>query len=116
MFDVAYFIAKEKLAFTKMKPMRELQERHGVDLALGTPMIMLVLPSTFVKYIAEEQQRSLLQTLSRVKFFSVQADSSTDAGNIEDELYAVQYFDARMDEDQVHVRNVFVCCKASKKR
>ena len=34
-FDVAYFIAKEKLAFTKMRPLCELQERHVVDLGIG---------------------------------------------------------------------------------
>ncbi len=28
-------IAKEKLAFTKMKPICELEERHGVDLGVG---------------------------------------------------------------------------------
>ena len=31
-FDVAYMIAKEGLAFTKMKPLCQLQERHGVNL------------------------------------------------------------------------------------
>ena len=29
-FDVAYMMAKEKMAFTKMKPLCELEKRHGV--------------------------------------------------------------------------------------
>ena len=31
-FDIAYLIAKHNLAFTKMGPLCELEERHGVDL------------------------------------------------------------------------------------
>ena len=31
-FDVAYFIAKEGLAFTKMKSLCELKGWHGVDI------------------------------------------------------------------------------------
>lgn len=108
----AYFIAKEKLAFTKMRPLCELQERHGVNLGIGYKNDHAC--ATFVKYIAEEQQQNLLETLSGVKFFSIQADSSTDAGNVEDELFAVQYFDPKMDDGQVHVRNFH--CEASKKR
>ncbi len=32
LFDIAYFIAVEGLAFSKMKPLCELQQRHGVNL------------------------------------------------------------------------------------
>ena len=31
-FDIAYMIAKETLAFTKIKSLCNLEERHGVDL------------------------------------------------------------------------------------
>ena len=34
-FDIAYLIAKHSLAFTKMGPLCELEERHGVDLGQG---------------------------------------------------------------------------------
>ena len=44
---------------------------------------------TFVSYIAAKERDNLLKALSRVKFFSVHADGSTDAGNAEDELYTV---------------------------
>ena len=65
-FDVAYFIAKEMLVFTKMRPMCDLLEQHGVDLGTGYKNNHAC--ATFVKYIAEKQQQSLLETLSRVKF------------------------------------------------
>lgn len=50
-----------------------------------------------------------------MKFFSVQADGSTDAGNVEDELFAVQYFDPKMDDGQVHVWNKFFTVRQVKK-
>ena len=31
-FDIAYFVAKEGLPFTKMAPLCELEERHDVNL------------------------------------------------------------------------------------
>ena len=34
-FDIAYLIAKHNLAFTKMGPLCEREERHGVDLGQG---------------------------------------------------------------------------------
>ena len=34
-FDLSYMIAKEKLTFTKMKPIWELEESHGVNLGVG---------------------------------------------------------------------------------
>ena len=66
-FDIAYFIAKEKLSFTKMKPLCDLQERYGVD--LGARYKNDDACATFVTYIAKEQQHNLLETLSEVNFF-----------------------------------------------
>ena len=34
-FEVLYVIAREKLAFTKMKALCSLEEQHGVDLGPG---------------------------------------------------------------------------------
>ena len=58
-FDTVYFIAKEKLAFTKMKPLCDLQEQHGVD--LGIRYNNDVACTSFVGYIAEEQRQNLLK-------------------------------------------------------
>ena len=41
-FDIAYFIAKEGLPFTKMAPLCELEERHDVNLGTGYKKIKLV--------------------------------------------------------------------------
>ena len=79
-----------------MKPLCELEERHGVD--LGAWYKNDDACATFVNYIAKEQQQNLLETLSKVKFFSIQADGSTDTANVEDELYTVQYFEPKLDE------------------
>ncbi len=98
-------IAKEKLAFTKMKPICELEERHGVSLGAGYKNDHAC--ATFVQFIAQEQQEVLLDALSKTKFFSLQADASVDAGNIELELYLILYFDALTEDGIVHVRSKF---------
>ena len=42
-FEVAFTIAKNNMAMTKMKPICELEERHGVDLGQGHRITKLVL-------------------------------------------------------------------------
>ena len=51
-FDIVFVIAKEHLPFTKMKPLCELEERHGVELGQGYKNNQAC--ATFVKYIALE--------------------------------------------------------------
>ena len=46
-----------------------------------------------------------------MNIFSIQADGSTDSGNIEDELYLVVYFDQYTKDGKVHVRNKFLTVK-----
>ena len=58
-----------------MKPLCVLQEQHGIDLGARYKNDNVCV--ICVKYIAEEQQHNLLETLSRVKIFSVQTDGST---------------------------------------
>ena len=58
-FDISYMIAKEKLVFTKMKPICELEESHGVNL-------FNYLSKTFFFF-----------------FFSLQANASVDARKVE---------------------------------
>ena len=112
-FDIAYFIAKEKVAFTKMKLLCDLEEWHGVD--LGARYKNDITCSTFVSYIAAEVRHNLLETLSKIKFFSVQADGSTDTGNAEDELYTVQFFEPKSNDGQVHVHNKFFTVRQVKR-
>lgn len=54
-----------------------------------------------------EQREILSHVLSNAKFFSLQADGTTDSGRIEDELFLVVYFDPRCDNQQVCIQNKF---------
>ena len=74
-FEVSYMIAKEKFALTKMQPLCNLEEKHGVD--LGPDYRNDHACATFVEYIARDFQQQLVAALNQCKFFSLQADSST---------------------------------------
>ena len=50
--------------------------------------------ASFVHFIALEQLEILKDQLSKVNFFSIQADDSTDTANKECELFMVQYLDS----------------------
>ena len=91
-FDVAYTIVKENLAFTKMKPLCELEKHCGAQLGQGyniykmKPLCELEKHhgaqlgqgykndracSMFIEYIARDQQERLVATLSKAHFFSI---------------------------------------------
>ena len=57
-FDISYMIAKEKLAFTKMKSICELEEMHGVDLGAGYKNDHA--RATFISFIVKEQKKFFL--------------------------------------------------------
>ena len=105
-FEIAYFLCKENLAFAKMSPLCALEEKHGVDLGSGYKNDKAC--ATFVEYIAQEQRELLTSTLARAKFFSIQSDGSTDAGNAENELFLVLYLDPHAPDGEVHVRDKFL--------
>ena len=104
-FDIAYMIAKENMSFTKMKAVCALEERHGADLGEGYKNDRGC--SVFVEFIARDQQERLVAELTQSKFFSLQADGSTDAGNIEDELFLVLYLDYHSTKGKVCIVNTF---------
>ena len=99
------------MAFTKMKPLCELEERHAVDLGSGYKNDQTC--ATFIEFIALEQKERLQAALEKRKlsFFSLQADATTDAGNVEVELFLVLYFDPSAADGMVHVRNSFFAVK-----
>ncbi len=102
-FDIAYCLCKENLSFSKMASLCDLEIRHGVDLGTGYKNNQAC--ATFVHYIAKEQRDHVQSVLAKSKFFSIQADGSTDSGNVEDELYVVLYFDSSGSDGKVHVRS-----------
>ena len=105
-FDIAYAIAKENMAFSKMPVICELQERHGVDLGSGYKNEKAC--ATFVDYISLEQRQMLVKSLDKAKFFSLQLDGSTDSANVEDEVFLVVFCDPYSSDGRVHVRNYFL--------
>ena len=108
-FEVAYTIAKEGMAFRKMTCLCNLIERQGVDLGEGYKTNMAC--STFVDFIAENLRFNMCETLQRCTFFSLQMDGSTDAANIEEEIFLSTYLDVRDSDCFVHVRNNFLCVR-----
>ena len=52
-------------------------------------------------------QEQLMKALSHSKFFSLQADGSTNTGNIEKELFLVLHFDPYSQDGKVHIRDSF---------
>ncbi len=79
----------------------ELGEGYKNDLACAS----------FVSYIAKALREQLLASLKSAKFFSIQMDGSTDAGNMEEELFMAVFFDPRDEDGIVHVRNVYFCVR-----
>ena len=89
-FDMAYVIAKEGLGFTKYPAIYELEARHGVDLGHAYQNRDSV--RLFIKYIAESQRQQFMSWLKKsCLFFSTLMDTTTDAGNIEDELFVLLF-------------------------
>ena len=87
-FDITYLIRKEQLAFTKMAMLCELEEKHGVDLGPGYKNEKA--SNTFVHYIVQAQRELLTRVLTKAMLlFSIQADGSTDRGNVEDKVFLV---------------------------
>lgn len=108
-FDVAYVIAKEGMAFTKMNSLCQLQERHGVR--LGECYKNDQACAIFIKYIAQDLQGQLGDSLRKAKFYSIQMDGSTDSGNKEEELFLIVYFEPFSTDVSVHVRNRYLCVR-----
>uniref|UniRef100_A0A1X7SRW2 DUF4371 domain-containing protein n=1 Tax=Amphimedon queenslandica TaxID=400682 RepID=A0A1X7SRW2_AMPQE len=102
-------IAKEKLAFTKMASICELEERHGVDLGVGYKNDRAC--TTFTEFIGRDLQHALQSKLLSCRFFSVQADATTDTGNAEVELFLALYFDPYTTDGTVYVENVFLSAR-----
>ena len=90
----------------KMPALCELEEKHGVDLGVGHKNNQAC--AGFVHCIGQAEKEALGAQLAKAKFFSMQADGSTDSANIEDELYLVVNFDPLTNDGVVHVRNKFL--------
>jgi len=104
-FEIAYLIAKEKMPFKKMKSLCDLEERHGVD--VGGSYRNDHACATFIEYIATDLRKQLREAINKAKFFSIQIDSRTDYGNVDEELFIVLYFDGLLTNGKVVIRDKF---------
>jgi len=108
-FEIAYFLAKEKLPFTKFLPICEMEARHGVKIGSGYKNDHAC--ASFVHFIAMDQLEILKNELGECNFFSIQSDASTDAANKECELFMVQCLDSKTSDGQLHIRDRFLAVK-----
>ena len=108
-FKIAYFICKQHLPFTKMGPICGLEEKHRVNLGTGYKNDKAC--ALFVEFIAQERREALLDVVSKARFFSIQADGTTDKGNIEEEMFHVVYCDFQSGDMKVQARSRFLAVK-----
>ncbi len=90
-----------------MKPMCDLEERHGVKLGDGYKNYMAC--SSFVDYIAQNMRENLAEALQKAHFISIQMDGSTDSAR--KNIFLVLYFDPFSSDGIVHIRNKFMCVR-----
>ena len=86
-FDVCYLLAKEDMVFRKYPAICYLEAKHGVE--LGNSYQTKDSASVFIGYIALQQRNAFLSSFSKAHFFSYLIDGSTDAGNVEDEIFVL---------------------------
>ena len=106
-FDIAHFVATEKLPFTKYTSICALESKHGLD--LGSSYTNEVAGKTFCHFIAETRRNDLKRLFSNIKFFSVLMDSSTDKANMDNELILVIWCDTNGTDEKVHSKMTFLC-------
>ena len=111
-FEIAYFLCKQNLSFTKMAPLCTLEEKHGIDLGSGYKNNKAC--ATFVEYIAQQQRELLTSTLAKAKFFSIQTDGSTDVSNVGNKLFLALYLYPHAPDGKVDVRSRFLSVRQPK--
>ena len=75
-FEVAYFVANNKLLFNKYKEILSL-EKHGVQ--MGDSYISDTACTNFIDFIGLDLKDQLYKDLAKAKFFTVLSDGSTDS-------------------------------------
>lgn len=70
--------------------------------------------ATFISNMAKEQRDQFRSVLENVQFFSIQANGSTNAGIVEDDLFTVLYLDCSVSDGKVHVRSKLFVVRQTK--
>ena len=105
-FDIAYFVATEKMAFTKYPKLCQLEALHGID--LGNTYRNDVAYKTFCNFIAQSKRQSLMNELTRTNYFSLLLDGSTDCSNVENIMFLAVYCDFNSSDEKVHSRMTYL--------
>lgn len=66
-FDIAHFVATQKLAFTNYPVLCQLEAKHGVD--VGTAYRNQNAGKTFCHFIAESKREHLVESITKAQFF-----------------------------------------------
>ena len=91
LFNIAYFVAKEELPFTKFAKLCFLHERNNLE--LGRTYFNDHACRLFIEHIANVMRSELCTKLKASRFFSVMCDGSTDSAVLEQELIYVRFID-----------------------
>ena len=93
------------MAFSKYPALCELETHHGVN--VGSEYTNKNAAETFCHYIAQTRREDLAQKLASANFFSILMDSTTDKGNIDDEMFLVLWCDVNGSDEKVHTKMKF---------
>ena len=89
LFDVAYFIAKQEMAFAKFPALLGLERRHGVS--VGNTYATEPKCKEFTVIIGETLPEYVIEQLKSSPYFAILMDGSTDSSIKEKELMYVLY-------------------------
>lgn len=105
-FNIAYFIATEHLSFAKYPCICSLEARHGVN--LGTNYRNATSCSDFVRFLSMSKKEELSALLSQANLFSLLMDGSTDAANIDNEIFLVVWCDTDSEIGHICTKTSFL--------
>ena len=92
--NLAYFIAKEELPFSKYEGLLSLQKKNGLEINMTYAKDKSC--TKMVSVIGNVFKDDLTDEITRANYISVMADGATDAGGLENEtMYALLIHDGR---------------------
>ena len=112
-FEIAHFVATQRLPFPNYPALCQLEAKHGVD--VGTAYRNQNAGKTFCHFIAESKREQLVEKLTKAQFFSILMDGSTDTGNIDDEMFLVLWCDVDHEDQMVHTNMSYFAVDRPKK-
>ena len=89
LFNTAFFVAHEELAFRKFSGLCELQKKNSVQ--SGDQYKNDKGCKTFISHIAQVETGQIKSAVSDSRFMSILSDGSTDSGIVEQETVYVRY-------------------------